>query len=151
MFVHSHYPASHSIQSFLVPLPCYFLSDACLNSLPASPHSLTSLDLPGSLLSIFISHIFPAISLQHPLLTTAMVASCLAVFPALASLLFRDGRGEGNQENGERGRGEKRTRNKFVGCQSAIHVQSLPSPTQNPAQNNFFLFGKRKASLNDDK
>lgn len=56
------------------------------------------------------------------------------------------GEGKENKGKGERGRGKKRTRNKYVGCQSAIHVPSLPSPTQNPAQNNFFIFGKRKES-----
>ena len=35
--VHSHYPAYYALQSFLVPLSCYFFLDACPNSIPASP------------------------------------------------------------------------------------------------------------------
>lgn len=145
MFVHFHYPASHSIQSFLVPLPCYFLSDACPNSLPASPHRLASLDLHAHCCP-FSSHtsFLPSPCSTHCSQQPWLLAVWLAFLHWPDSLLFRDGRGEGEQKEWREREGGKRTRHKYVGCQSAIHVQSLPSSTQNPAQNNFFIFGGKK-------
>lgn len=152
MFVHSHYPASHSLQSFLVPLSCYFLSDACPNSLPASPHSLP-LWTSHTHCCPFSSHtlFLPSPGSTHCSQQPWLLAVWLSFLHWPDSLLFRDRQGEGEQKEGREREGEKRTRNKYVGCQSAIHVPSLPSPTQNSAQNNFFIFGKGKNPLNDDK
>lgn len=143
MFAHFYYPVSHSIQSFLVPLPS--TSYQMLVPTLFQPHPTAwPLWTSNALCCPFSSHtsFLPSPCSTHCSQQPWLLAVWLSFLHWPDSSLFRDGNGER-----ERGRGENRTRNKYVGCQSAIHVQSLPSsPTQNPAQNNLFIFGQRKES-----
>lgn len=128
-------------------LSCYFLPDVCPNSLPASPHSLTSLTSCAHCCP-FPSHtsFLPSPCSTHCSQQPWLLAVWLSFLHEGQFALQRWEWGRGVKGRERVGEGKKRTRNKYVGCQRAIHIPSLPSPTQNPAQNNFFTFGKRKGS-----